>query len=169
MWKNFPRRTFKKLYGNGKDCKKPNHFAKLGRLQQVHKVTEENSSSVEECNLIQSFDSMDEFKIMSIETKPRSVTQNIWKIDIRRNPQSHQTKALKALVRINNQIINMTIDTGSTVSFLNWTTAKQLLDRSSETPFIPAEKLNLSAQFVDYNKDPFLMLGAIQANIRSAV
>ena len=99
-------------------------------------------------DLIQSFDSCDAFEIMAIETKPRYVTQDIWKIDIRRNPQTHQIKALKALVRVNNQIIKMTIDTGSPVSFLNWTTAKKLIDGSSETKFIPADKLNLSAQFV---------------------
>ena len=48
---------------------------------------------------------------MAIETKPRSVTQDIWKIDISRNPQSPQIKALKPLVRVTNQIVNMTIDT----------------------------------------------------------
>ena len=62
----------------------------------------------------------------------------------------------------------MTIDTGSPVSFLNWTTAKQLLDGSSEIKFIPAEKLNLTMQFVDYNKHPIQILGAVCADIRSA-
>ena len=80
----------------------------------------------------------------------------------------HQIKALKALVRVNNQIINMTIDTGSPVSFLNWTTAKQLLEGSSEINFIPAEKLNLTTQFLDFNKHPNHILGAVGANIRSA-
>ena len=75
---------------------------------------------------------------------------------------------MKAFVRIKNQNINMTIDTGSPVSFLNWTTAKQLLDGSSEIKFIPAEKLNLTMQFVDYNKHPIQILGAVCADIRSA-
>ena len=147
---------------------KPNHLAKKCRWQQVNEVTEGISSSEEKCNLIHSSDSCDEFEIMAIETKPQSVTQDIWNIDIRRNPQSHQIKALKALVRVNNQIINLAIDTGSPTSFLNWTTAKQLLDGSSETKFIPAGKLNLSAQFVDYNNHPALILGAIRASICSA-
>ena len=84
----------------------------------------------------------------------KTTTQDITKIDMRRDPRLHQIKALKALVRIKNQIINMTIDTGSPVSFLNWTTAKQLLDGSSQIKFNPAEKLNLTMQFVDYNKHP---------------
>ena len=75
---------------------------------------------------------------------------------------------MKALVRLKNLIINSTIDTGSPVSFLNWTTAKQLLDGSSEIEFIPAEKLNLTMQFMDYNKHPIQSLGALRANIRSA-
>ena len=39
-------------------------------------------------------------------------------------------KSLKALIRIDNQIINMTVDTGSPISFLNSTVAKQILDSS---------------------------------------
>ena len=96
------------------------------------------------------------------------VTQDIRKINLRRDPRLHQIKALKALVRVKNQNINMTIDTGSPVSFLNGTTAKQLLDGSSEIKFIPAEELNFTTQFVDYNKHPIQILGAVSANIRSA-
>ena len=55
-------------------------------------------------------------------------TKDIRKMDIRKDPKSHQRKALKALVRFDKKFINMTIDTGSPVSFLNWTTAKQLLE-----------------------------------------
>ena len=65
-------------------------------------------------------------------------------------------------------MINMTIDTGSPVSFLNWTTAKQLLDGSSEIKFFPPEKLNLTMQFVVYKKHPFQILGAVCAIISSA-
>ena len=38
------------------------------------------------------------------------------KIHIRRDPTSERMKSLKALVRIDNQIINMTVDTGSPIS-----------------------------------------------------
>ena len=93
---------------------------------------------------------------------------NVEKIEIRRNPESHQIKALKALVKIDSYILNMTIDTGSPVSLLNWATTKQILEGPSNSKFIPAEKLNLSAQFVDYNKRPILILGALRANLRSA-
>ena len=93
---------------------------------------------------------------------------NVEKIEIRRNPKSHQIKALKALVKIDSYILNMTIDTGSPVSLLNWATTKQILEGPSNSKFIPAEKLNLSAQYVDYNKRPILILGALRANLRSA-
>ena len=142
-----------------KSCNKQNHFAKMCRSSQVNEIAEENSSLEEECNLIHSFDSCDEFEIMVVEPKSRkpldkrfeeitsgiddenetNVTQDIRKNDIRRDPRSHQIKALKALVRVNNKIIKMTIDTVSPVSFLNWATAKQLLEGSSEIKFIPAE------------------------------
>ena len=57
-------------------------------------------------------------EIKSKET--RLGTNDVRKIDITRDPRSHKIKALKALVRIDTHIINMTIDTGSPVSFLNW-------------------------------------------------
>ena len=50
---------------------------------------------------------------------------------VKDNSEIKDTKdaeALKALERIDKQIINMTIDTGNPVSFLNWTTAKQLVE-----------------------------------------
>ena len=71
-------------------------------------------------------------------------------------------------MKIDNLIANMTIDTGSPVSFLNWTSTKQILEGSPISKLIPAEKPNLSAQFVDYNKRPILLLGALKANLRSA-
>ena len=95
-------------------------------------------------------------------------TETIEKVEVRRNPQSHQIKALKALVKIESHILNMTIDTGSPVSFLNWSTTKQSLEGPTNSKFIQAEKLNLSAQFGDYNKRPILILGALKANLRSA-
>ena len=62
----------------------------------------------------------------------------------------------------------MTIDTGSPVSFLNWATAKQNLDSSKNTRFFPRENLNSTTKFVDYNKQPINILGAITMTIRSA-
>ena len=131
-----------------KNCNKPNHFARMCRSQQANEVAEEISSSDEECNLMRCFDSCDDFEIMVIEkdeisveqikyyiserlnkrtdqSTERKYSQNVRKIDIRRDPRSAQIKSLKTLVRIDNQIINLTIDTGSPVSFLNWATTKQ--------------------------------------------
>ena len=169
----------KKCLAMGKKCKncsKPNHFAKMCKSQQVNEISEKSSSSDEECNLIQSFDSCDEFEIMAIESELSSLEQideyikqkDLQKVDIRRNTRSQQIKSLKALVRIDHQIINMTIDTGSPVSFLNWTTAKQILETSKNTKFTPRENLNLTTQFVEYNKQPINILGAITTTIRSA-
>ena len=171
-----------------KNCSKPNHFAKMCRSQQVNEIAEKSSNSDEECNLIQSFDSCDEFEVMAIESEISSMEQideyikqqsnrklkigdsskDIQKVNIRRNPRSQKMKSLKALVRIDHQIINIIIDTGSPVSFINWATAKQILESSKNPKFIPRENLNLTAQFVDYNKQPINILGAITTTIRSA-
>ena len=157
------------------------------KSQQVNEIAEKSSSSDEESNLIQSFDSCDEFEIMAIESELSSLEQideyikqqairkqetrdsgkDIQKVDIRRNTRSQQIRSLKTLVRIDHQIINMTIDTGSPVSFLNWATAKHILETSKNTKFTPRENLNLTAQFVDYNKQPINILGAITTTIRS--
>ena len=53
-----------------KSCNKQNHYAKRGRSNQMNEITEENSSSEEESNLIHSFDSGDEFEIMAVESRP---------------------------------------------------------------------------------------------------
>ena len=89
------------------------------------------------------------------------------KIDIRRDPTSERMQTLKALIRIENQIINMTVDTGGPISFLKNTVAKQILDSSVKVQFTPSEQLNLPAQIVDYNKQPIVILGALKATIRS--
>ena len=170
-----------------KSCNNPYHFAKMCRWNQVNEIAEENSSLEEECNLIRSFDSCEEFEIMPVESKlqdsdgeigkliseikskeTRMDAKDVRKIYIRRDSRSYKIKALKALVRIDTHIINMTIDTGSPVSFLNWTTAKQLMEGATKIKFIPPEKLNLSTQFVDYNKQPIQILGALCTSIRSA-
>ena len=88
-----------------KNCSKPNHFAKMCKSQQLNEIAEKISSSDEECNSIQSFDSCDEFEIMAEESEISSMEQideyikkqsnrkleigdsskNIQKVDIRRN------------------------------------------------------------------------------------
>ena len=107
-----------------KKSNKPNHFAKMCRSQQVNEVANEDSSSEEECNLIKNFDSCNEFEIMAVEEDFTSIaeiekyinkrvlanvyqegndgkkamtakSETIEKIEIRRNPKSHQIKALK--------------------------------------------------------------------------
>ena len=62
----------------------------------------------------------------------------------------------------------MTVDTGSLVSFLSWTTVKQISDFSQKTTFGLAENQKLLAQFVDYNKHSIVILGILKADIRSA-
>ena len=160
----------------------------MSKSQQVNEIAEKSSSTDEECNLIQSFDSCEEFEIVAIESELSSMeeideyikqqsnrnrdikksSRDIQKVDVRRNTRSKQIRSLKVLVRIDYQIINMTIDTGSPVSFLNWATAKQILESSKNTRFIPRENLNLTTKFIDYNKHPINILGAITTTIRSA-
>ena len=156
-----------------KSCNKPNHFARMCRSQQVSEITENTESSEEECNLIQTFDSCEELEVMAVEQKDSEIEMinryidekmkensdskrvnklETKKIDIRKDSSSGRMKSMKALIRIDNQIINMTVDTGSPISFINWTVAKQILDSSRKIQFTPAEKLYLPAQFVDYNK-----------------
>ena len=72
------------------------------------------------------------------------------------------------MVRIGNQIIQLTVDTGSPVSFLNWATAKERLDKSNKARFIPSEKLNLITKFIDKNKQPICVLGELKTNLRPA-
>ena len=57
----------------GKNCNKPNNFAKKCRLQQANEIVNENSVSEEECNLIQNFDSCEEFEIFSIKNELTSI------------------------------------------------------------------------------------------------
>ena len=54
---------------NCKNCTKPNHFAKMCRSNQINEIFEEKSSSGEECNLIQCFDSCDKFEIMMVDAE----------------------------------------------------------------------------------------------------
>ena len=92
----------------------------------------------------------------------------VQKIDSIRDPTLNCVKSLKAMVRIDNQIIQLTVDTGSPVSFLNWATTKEIMEKSNKVRFIPSDKLNLQTKFVDYNKQPISILGALKTNLRSA-
>ena len=146
------------------------------RSQQVSEAAEESEGSVEECDQIrEKFGSCSDFEVMSIQKhqpeneriskyvrgrisenkkKSNGETIQVQKIDSIRDPKSNRVKSLKAMVRIDNQIIQLTVDTGSPVSFLNRATAKEIMDKSNKARFIPSEKLNLTTKFVDYNKQP---------------
>ena len=109
------------------------------RSQRVSEVAEESEGSVEECDQIrESFGSYSDFEVLSIHThqpeneriskyvrdrisenKKRSngETIQVQKIDSIRDPKLNRGKSLKAMVRIDNQIIQLTVDTGSPVSF----------------------------------------------------
>ena len=69
------------------------------------------------------------------------------KIDIKTGPKWNRKKSLKALVRIDQQIMHMTADADWPVNFLNWATTKQILEVLKKQKFNPAEKLNLPAHF----------------------
>ena len=103
-----------------KNCNKPNHFARMCHSQQVNEITETRESSEEECNLMQTFVSCEEFEIMSIEQNNtqmdkinRYIEEKMEKnnrvgntnkqlemrnFDIRRDQTSERMKSLKALV-----------------------------------------------------------------------
>ena len=107
--------------------------------------------------------------IESAKTTDNSLGKNrVQKIDLLRDPTSNKVKSLKAMVRIDNQIFQLTVDTGSSVSFLNWATTKEIIDKSNKARFIPSDKLNFVTQFVDYSKQPICVLGALKTNLRSA-
>ena len=170
-----------------KSCGKPNHFEKMCRSQQVSEVAEESEGSEEECDQIrESFGSCSDFEVMSIQTHQRenkriskivgdSISENnkrlngekiqVQKIDSIQDPMLNRVKSLRAMVRIDNQIIQLTVDTGSPVSFLNWATAKEIMDKSKKARFIPSDKLNLTTKFIDHNKHPICVLGALKKNL----
>ena len=107
-------------------------------------------------------------RVNEMRNKSNGETIQVQKIDSIRDPTLNRVKSLKAMVRNDNQIIQLTVDSGSPVSFLNWATAKEIMDKSSKVRFIPSEKLNLHTKFVDYNKQPISVLGALETNLRSA-
>ena len=191
--KIFDQGHWKNCSAMGKTCKtcgKPNHFAKMCQSQQVSEIAENSDGFVEECDQIsESFGSCSDFEVMSIQTyqaeneriskyvkyrinemrkKSSGETIQVQKIDSIRDPKLKRVKSLKAMVRIDNQIIQLTVDTGNPVSFLNWATTKEKMGKSSKVKFIPSEKLNLHTKFVDYNKQPITVLGALKTNLRSA-
>ena len=127
-WKNSPA-----MRRQCKNRKKPNHFARICRSQQINEITETTESSEEECNLMQTFNSREDFEIFSIELKANRMdnidgyiqrrlenkencqkqsTNNSanQKNDISRDPKSESIKSPKSLLRFDNQIINITLD-----------------------------------------------------------
>ena len=107
----------------------------------MSEVTEESEKSEEECDLIrENIGSCSDFEVLSLQThqpeneriskyvgdrinesnkKLNGEKIRVQKIDI---PTSNRVKSLKAMVRIDNQIIQLMVDTGRPVSFLNWAT-----------------------------------------------
>ena len=68
------RSSLEKISGHGQDMHNLFQTEPLCKNVQVttsNAIAEKTSSSDEECNLIQSFDSCDEFEIMSIEQNTR--------------------------------------------------------------------------------------------------
>ena len=123
-------------------------------------VAEESDKSEEECDPIrENFGSSSDFEVMSIKThQPKKeriskkvgdrINENnkeligkkiqVQKIDLPRDPTSNRVKSLKAMVRIENQIIQLTVDTGSPVFFLNWaTTKKSWINQTKQESFRP--------------------------------
>ena len=98
-------------------------------------------------------------RISEMRNKSNGETIQVQKIDSIGDPTLKRVKSLKAMVRIDNQIKQLTVDTGSPVSFLNWATTKEIMDKSSKVRFIPSEKLNLHTKFVDYDKQTISVLG----------
>ena len=117
-------------------------FAKMCRSQQVSEVADDSEGSVEECDQIsESVGSCSEFEFMSIQTyqleneivskyvkdrineirkNSNAETIQVQKIDSIRDPTLKRVKSLKVMIRIDNQIIQLTVDTESPVSFLNF-------------------------------------------------
>ena len=67
-------------------------------------------------------------------------------------------------------IINFTVDTGSTTSFVNKKTADLILtDKSAHNAkFVKIEDLKLKVTYIDYNKKKINILGAVYTDISSA-
>ena len=97
-------------------------------------------------------DSFDRYIQRRIEKKVTTYHQfGDSKNDMRKDSKSENMKSLKALVRIDNQIINITVDTGNPVFFSKLSTANQIFESSREVKFAQAEHLNLPTHFVDYD------------------
>ena len=54
------------------------------------------------------------------------------------------------------------------MSLVNWAITKEIIENSKRSSFFPAEKLNLAAQFVDYNIEPTRNLRAPKTDLHSA-
>ena len=68
-------------------------------------------------------------RINEIRNNSNAETIHVQKIDSFRDPTLKRGKSLKAMLRIDNQIIQLTVDTASPVSFLNWATAKEIMEK----------------------------------------
>ena len=151
--------------GKMQNYNKPNQFTRMCRSQRINEITEVTASSEQECNLIQLFILCEDFEIMSIEldkNRTNSIDRYIQrrlenketayhqiadsKIDMRKGSKWESMKSIKALVRIDNQIINITADTGSPISFLNWSIANQISESKSKVcpsgTFKPADAIS---------------------------
>ena len=113
---------------------------------------------------------------MTLPSKARGTTSNyvcpaVEEIDqiIKIKDWDNKPKSLEALVRTGDQIINFTVDTGSTTSFVNKSTSDIILaDKSTNANFVKIEDLKLRVTYIDYNKKKINILGAVFADISSA-
>ena len=87
---------------------------------------------------------MKNYAIIQFNEIGRKEKVTIQKVDPVRDSKINKMKSLKALVRTGNQFIQITVETGSPLSFLNWVTKKETIDIFRKPRFFPAEKLNPS-------------------------
>ena len=111
-------------------------------------VTKDSERLEEECDLIrEDFGSFSDFEVKSkqpycpegeriskyagdrIKESNRQYIDKsvrVEKTDLLRDPTSNKVKLLKTMVRLDIKIIQLTVDTGSPESFLNWATTKKI-------------------------------------------
>ena len=78
-------------------------------------------------------------RINEMRNNSNEKMMRVQKIDSIRDPTLNRVKSLKAMIRIDNQIIQLTVDTGSPVSFLNWAITKERMEKSNKVRFIPSD------------------------------
>ena len=76
-------------------------------------------------------------KIRQVANEKNQATKwekvSLQKIDLLRDPTSNKVRSLKAMVRMDHQIVQLTV-------FLNWMTTKEIIDKSKKARFVPVEK-----------------------------